>query len=84
MQGRVRAHRVKFNKSAEWYQGFEDECVQFPRSKNDDQFDTFSYLGMLLDIIIEAPTQIEQEEEEYLDDLERNFGHQGRNQLTGY
>jgi hypothetical protein len=84
MQGRVRAHRVKFNKDRDWYQAFEDEVVSFPRAKHDDQFDAFSYMGMLLDNIIEAPTNAELEEEEYQDELERNLGHAGRNQYTGY
>jgi len=84
MQGRMRAHRVKFDKAQDWYQEFEDECVMFPRSKHDDQFDAFAYLGMLLDIIIEAPTKEESEEEEYLDELDRNYASAGRNSYTGY
>lgn len=84
MQGRVRAHRVKFNKEADWYQDFEDEVVAFPRSKHDDQFDAFSYLGMLLDNIVEAPTDEEIEEEEYQDEYDRSYGNSGRSTYTGY
>lgn len=85
MQARLRAHAVRFDKSGDWYQIFEDELVGFPRSKHDDQVDAFSYLGMLLDIMIEAPTKEETEEEEYLDELQRSeYGESGRSSYTGY
>lgn len=84
MQGRVRAHTVRFNKAGEWYQTFEDECCTFPRSKHDDQFDSFAYLGMLLDVVIEAPTKQEQEDEEYFEQLRESVGESGRNEFTGY
>lgn len=85
MQARLRAHSIKFDKSGEWYQTFEDEVVGFPRSKHDDQVDAFAYLGMLLDIMIEAPTQAEQEEEDYDDDLRASgHGDSGRSLVTGY
>lgn len=85
MQGRVRAHTIRFDKSQEWYQTFEDECCTFPRAKNDDQFDAFAYLGMMLDVVIESPTEAEINEEEY--ENERNESesyNDGRSSLTGY
>jgi predicted phage terminase large subunit-like protein len=84
MQGRVRAHTVKFNKAGDWYQGFEDECCTFPRARHDDQFDAFAYLGMLLDVVIESPNKQEIEDEEYEDALERNYSGHGRSNYTGY
>lgn len=84
MQGRMRAHRVKFLKDSDWYSTFEEECVTFPRAKHDDQFDAFGYLGMLLDSIIEAPTKEEIDEEDYLNELDRNFANAGRSDITGY
>lgn len=85
MQGRMRAHGVRFNKDSEWYATFEDECITFPRGKHDDQVDAFAYLGMLLDIIVEAPTQNEIEEEEYNDELRSSGnGFSGRSKHTGY
>jgi predicted phage terminase large subunit-like protein len=83
MQARVRAHTVRFDKEAEWYQDFEDECCTFPRARNDDQFDAFGYLGMLLDMVIEASTPQEIEEQEYYDELEE-AGLTTRNATTGY
>lgn len=84
IQARLRALGVKFNKAGDWYQTFEDECCTFPRSKHDDQVDAFAYLGMLLDMMIEAPTKQEEEDAEYADEYERNIGEPGRSRATGY
>lgn len=85
IQARMRAKTVKFDKQAEWYQSFEDELTRFPRDVHDDQVDAFAYLGMLLNTLIEAPTQEEQEEEDYLYDLESSGStNDGRSALTGY
>jgi predicted phage terminase large subunit-like protein len=83
IQARMRAHGVKFDKSADWFGIFENELLQFPRGKNDDQADAFSYLGRMLDKIIEASTKEEIEEDEYRDELE-STGNYGRNSTTGY
>lgn len=85
MQARMRAHGVKFDKEADWYPTFEDELLTFPRGKKDDQADAFAYLGLMLDVLIEAPTRAEQEEEDYLDDLaQADDANDGRNTYTGY
>ena len=85
IQGRMRAHAVRFDKTGDWYPIFEDELCKFPRGTKDDQVDAFAYLGMMLDTLVEAPTQNEVEEDEYLDDLRRSdSGEHGRSQYTGY
>ena len=85
IQARLRAHGVRFNKSADWYPIFENECLTFPRGKHDDQVDAFAYLGLMLDKIIEAPSKEEMDEDEYNDELrESGNGHGGRNATTGY
>jgi predicted phage terminase large subunit-like protein len=85
IQARMRAHGIKFDKSADWFGIFENELLQFPRGKNDDQVDAFSYLGRMLDKIIEASTKEEIEEDEYRDELngDNSTGY-GRNSTTGY
>ena len=85
MQGRLRAKTVKFDKAADWYPTFEDEILKFPRGTKDDQVDALAYLGKLLDKMIEAPTDVEAENEEY----EQEYGnfrheHDGRSAITGY
>lgn len=85
IQARMRAHGVKFDKDADWYSDFEEELMRFPRAKHDDQVDTFAYLGLMLDKLIEAPTQKEQDEEDYLTELrESDMEDAGRNAVTGY
>lgn len=84
-QARMRARGVKFDKAADWYATFEDELTKFPRSRKDDQVDAFAYLGMMLDKLVEAPTQEETEEEEYQNELrDSGINGSGRNKFTGY
>lgn len=85
IQARMRAKSVKFDKAADWYQPFEDECSRFPRDKHDDQVDAFSYLGIMLDKLIEAPTKEEQYEEDYGELIrDSGFYERGRSVTTGY
>lgn len=85
IQARMRAHAVRFDKSGEWYDKFEDELCKFPRATKDDQVDAFAYLGMMLDSLIEAPTMQELEEEAYEDELRTSgWSNSGRNKHTGY
>lgn len=85
IQARMRAHGVRFDKSGEWYPNFEDECTKFPRDKHDDQVDAFAYLGLMLDVMIEAPTVEELEEDEYQREYEESgIADSGRSDTTGY
>lgn len=85
VQARLRAHGIKFDKEGDWYPIFENECLSFPRGKHDDQVDAFAYLGLMLDMLIEAPTKEEIEEDLYAEDLESSdLSHQGRSEFTGY
>lgn len=85
IRARMRAGGVKFDKGADWYQDLEDEALNFPRGRHDDQVDALSYLGLLIDKIIEAPTEEEAEEERYQEELnETGDRHQGRSAVTGY
>lgn len=85
IQARMRAHGVKFDKEGDWYNKFEDELTKFPRSARDDQVDAFAYLGLMLDAIVEAPTDEELDEEEYYNELRASdLGEAGRSAITGY
>ena len=85
IQARVRAHGVRFDKRADWYQTFEDECRRFPRDKHDDQVDAFSYLGIMLNKLNEAPTTKELQEEDYeRTKQDSGWNDQGRCEYTGY
>jgi predicted phage terminase large subunit-like protein len=85
IQARVRAHGIKFDKEEDWFFNFEQELLTFPRGKHDDQVDAFAYLGLMLDMLVEAPTNAEQAEEDYAEELENSdFNNQGRSTITGY
>jgi predicted phage terminase large subunit-like protein len=84
IQARLRAGTIFFDKEGDWYPLFEDECTKFPRDVHDDQVDAFAYLGMLLDKLVEAPTQEEQDEDEFLDELRQHGYADGRSSWCGY
>lgn len=85
IQARLRAHSVLFDKAEDWYPAMEQELIEFPRGKHDDQVDCLAYLGLMLDKIIEAPTQEELDEDEYQNELaESELADAGRNEFTGY
>lgn len=85
IQARMRAHGVKFEKDEDWFPSFEEECLTFPRGKHDDQVDAFAYLGLMLDMLVEAPTAEEEADEEYELEMEASgMNNQGRNKTTGY
>jgi predicted phage terminase large subunit-like protein len=83
IRARMRAGGVRFDKDTDWYQTFEDELTSFPRARHDDQVDSFAYLGLLLDKLINAPTAEQLEEDLYEEELEANMD-LGRNEITGY
>jgi len=83
IQARMKAGRVRFDKSADWYDDIEQEMLQFPRGGHDDFVDTLSQLGLALDEIITPPTEDEVEEDEWRAEQSRD-GQQGRNPVTGY
>lgn len=85
IQARMRAGGVKFDKQADWYYDLEDEAVIFPRGKHDDQIDALSYVGAILDKMLEGKSQREVIEDDYEDELEQSgLQDQGRCLTTGY
>ena len=84
IQARMRAGACKFDKEADWYQGFEDELLRFPRDKHDDQVDAWAYMGLMLDKMWEAPSDAELDLEEYQDFKRKNTSDEGRSTTTGY
>jgi predicted phage terminase large subunit-like protein len=84
-RARMRAGMVKFDKHADWWLTFEDECMSFPRAKHDDVVDALSYQGILIDLMTEGLTQDEIKEEEYNEEREESgWSNQGRCEHTGY
>lgn len=85
IQARMRAGMVKFDKQADWWLTFEDECMTFPRAKHDDTVDALSYQGILIDRMSEGLTPEEKQEEAYEDEYNSsNLAELGRDTNTGY
>ena len=85
IQARMRAGGLRFDKNADWYQTFEDELMRFPRDKHDDQVDAMSYLGLMIDRIVDAPTKEEIDEDEYERERgESGLNEEGRSEICGY
>jgi predicted phage terminase large subunit-like protein len=85
IQARMRAHSVKFDKTQDWYPALEDEMCKFPRGTKDDQVDAMAYMGLMLDSLIEAPTNKELEDDEYYEQLRESGNYSnGRSAITGY
>lgn len=85
IQARMRAGMVKFDKTADWWLTFEDECMSFPRARHDDTVDALAYQGILIDSMSEGLTEEELEEEAYEHEYaESGSSDQGRSEITGY
>ena len=85
IQARMKAGAVKFDKSSEWYDTFEDELLKFPRGRHDDQVDAMAYLGLIMDKYVEAPTNEEQEEMDYEEEKRiSELNNEGMNAICGY
>lgn len=85
IQARMRAGAVKFDKNSDWWDVFENEMMQFPRSKHDDCVDAMSYMGLLIDQMSEGSTEKELEQEIYDHDyIEAVSKNTGQSAITGY
>ncbi len=85
LQGRMRSGGVKFNKGADWYYDLEQEMLQFPRGRNDDQVDAMAWLGFTINKMHEASTAKEIEEEQWQHEYDMSgLMEQGRSTITGY
>lgn len=85
IQARMRAGMVKFDKQADWWLSFEDECMSFPRSKHDDVVDALAYQGILIDLMSEGLSKEELQDEEYeVEYQESGHNNLGKCEDTGY
>lgn len=85
IQGRMRGRGVFFDKEADWYSDLEQEMIQFPKSRHDDQVDAIAWLGLIIDQMATARTPKEMEEDAYEKEKEDSgFFLYGRSEETGY
>lgn len=87
LQKRMRAGNVRFDKEADWYEGYEDELLRFTGSSDaalDDQFDSSAILAKGLSTLSDL------EDEDFEDDETIDMRRQdprkqiGRSAVTGY
>jgi predicted phage terminase large subunit-like protein len=83
IRARMRAGKVRFDKSAEWYPDLEEELTSYPKHPRVDQLDALAWIGITLEEMIAPPTPQEEEDEEY-EQMVEEFGEFGRNVTTGY
>jgi hypothetical protein len=86
IQGRMRQGGVHFDMESEWFPSFEQELLRFDRGQYDDQVDSIAWLGLVLNQMITAPTEKEQEEIMWQEEYNETMGAMflGRSQVTGY
>jgi predicted phage terminase large subunit-like protein len=84
LQARLRSGNIRFDKEASWYPTLEDEMVRFPKDRHDDQVDALSWIGLALDVMQEAPTQKEIEDEEWEEEHDTSQQYTGRSLTCGY
>lgn len=85
IQARMRAKRVKFDTTQDWFVDFQTELIQFPKAPHDDMVDALAYLGLSLHKMTNAPTKKEREEELWEEDMANSqMFDQGRSAYTGY
>jgi predicted phage terminase large subunit-like protein len=84
LQARMRSGGIRYNTTASWYPALEDEMARFPKDRHDDQVDALSWIGLVIDRVLEAPTLKEIEDEEYSQMLEDDYLENGRSTITGY
>jgi hypothetical protein len=91
-QRRHRARAMRFDKSASWYPGYENENMRFTGDSDailDDQFDSTSILCRGLEektFDLEKEDFLTESEEDFLAESEflRSKDSSGRNSVTGY
>jgi predicted phage terminase large subunit-like protein len=84
IQARMRAGGIRFNKDTSWYNALEDEMARFPKDRHDDQVDALAWIGLVLDLIAETPTEQEDADEEYANEISSEYINNGRSYITGY
>ena len=84
-QARMRAHQIRFDTEAHWYPDYYEELAHFPKWPSLDQADASGWLGILIDHMHNAPTDMDIENEYYENLINDSSDfEQGRSIYTGY
>lgn len=90
-QKRMKAGTLRFDTEAEWFPSYKEECLRFTgvaQAKLDDQFDSTATLCMGLDKLPAMEEEDldgrEDEDDEELSFLRREYNRESRSHVTGY
>lgn len=86
-QRRMKAGACRFNQRAQWYAGYEAECLRFTGYSDavlDDQFDSSAIVSRGFDLMPLLDAEDFMTEEEAYEAGYGPAGVQGRNEITGY
>lgn len=87
-QKRMKAWACRFDKEADWYQPYEEECLRFTgvtEARLDDQFDSSALLALGFESLPDAEEEDLMTEDEWMANRKKNQRQQtGRNATTGY
>lgn len=67
---------------ADWFGAFQQELLRFPKGGHDDYVDVLAWAGLLMDRLMDAPTEEDVEEERF--DRLRVDQFDGRSVTCGY
>jgi predicted phage terminase large subunit-like protein len=84
MRARCRSGKVYIDMEAEWAPDLIEELIRYPKHPYKDQFDTFGWLGLMLDEMVTPMTDTEYDDFEYDTMREESQGFDGRDEMTGY
>lgn len=90
IQTRMRSHAVLFDKRSLWFPDLEQELLQFPRGRHDDQVDAMAWLGLGLANMVtplndrEYEVEMQAEAKRARNEQAFRFGADGRSTVTGY
>lgn len=85
LQHRIRAHALRFNKDAVWYDQLELELLRFPRGAHDDQVDALAHLCYKIAMLASSPTVAQIADREFERAKRRTLTMRtGRSRITGY
>ena len=89
IQARMRQGGVRIDKEAHWFPTFEDELLKFDAGQYKDQVDAMAWLGLMINSMVESPSQVELDEQAWRDEMYGDDTYNtdytlDRNRTTGY
>lgn len=75
---------MRFDKNADWYPGYEEEFLHFPKGAKKDQVDATAWLAIAINELNDAASEKDMDAEEYEQMLIQSEYDYGKDMVTGY